>query len=257
MIRVQNLVKQFQLSKEQLKELPNKPVSKVATAVNDISFECQPGRVYALLGPNGAGKTTTLRMIATIFKPSSGSIFVNGFDTKKQETEVRQSLGFLTGSTGLYERLTPGELVAYFAGFYKMDKAVFKRRKEELFSLLGIHEFEKKRIGTLSTGMRQKVSIARTMIHDPQVVVFDEPTSGLDVITAQAIIELVRNCKKQGKTVLFSTHIMEEVELLCDDLGIIHKGKMLYNGTFQDFMTQKKAPTLVEAFINLVQSNPS
>lgn len=250
MIDIQQLIKEFSLSKKQQREMDLK-VSTVR-AVNQISFQCQPGRIFSLLGPNGAGKTTTLRMIATILTPTSGNITVAGHSVLDAPNEVRRQIGFLTGSTGLYHRLTPNEVIKYFADLYGMEPANFKQRKDELFTLLDIHEFASKRIGQLSTGMKQKVSIARTMIHDPQVVIFDEPTSGLDVITAENIIQLIRNCKAQGKTVIFSSHIMSEVDLLCDDLAIIHKGKLKYNNTMDAFREEMKAYTLTEAFIRTV-----
>lgn len=162
-------------------------------------------------------------------------------------------MGFLTGSTGLYQRLTPNEVVAYFANLYGMDKTTFQRRKDELFTLLDMHDFARKRIGQLSTGMKQKVSIARTMIHDPEVVVFDEPTSGLDVITAESIIQLIRQCKEDGKTVIFSSHIMSEVDLLCDDLAIIHRGSLCYEGTMEAFRKHYSGRSLTEAFIEVVE----
>ena len=222
--------------------------------VNNISFNCQPGRIYSLLGPNGAGKTTTLRMMATILKPTGGTIKINGYDVVQEGVKVRSSIGFLTGSTGLYQRLTPNELTKYFADLYGVKKDVYERRKNELYSLLGMHDFAKKRIGQLSTGMRQKVSIARTMIHDPDVVIFDEPTSGLDVITAENIVNLIRNCKDDGKTVIFSSHIMSEVDLLCDDLAIIHKGDLIYSSTMEEFREQMKSKNLTEEFIRIVNN---
>ena len=149
---------------------------------------------------------------------------------RRNPKKLEKKIGFLTGSTGLYARLTPDELIKYFADLYNIPKNEFEKRKNELYDLLDMHDFKGKRIGKLSTGMKQKVSICRTMIHDPEVVIFDEPTSGLDVITAENIIELIKDCKKQGKTVIFSSHIMSEVDLLCDDMAIIHKGKMLFNG---------------------------
>lgn len=251
MIVVENLIKEFSLSKKQRQEIGhNAPTIR---AVDDISFTCQPGRIFSLLGPNGAGKTTTLRMIATILKPSAGNITVAGNDVKTNPNAVRASIGFLTGSTGLYQRLTPDEVIKYFADMHGMDRGVYETRRESLFTLLGIHEFAKKKIGQLSTGMKQKVSIARTMIHDPEVVVFDEPTSGLDVITAENIITLIRDCKAQGKTVIFSSHIMSEVDLLCDDLAIIHQGRLCYASTMDQFRTRMKDYTLTEAFIRIVQ----
>ena len=253
MIQVENLTKSFSLSRQQRKELGTDATS--VTAVNSISFTCQPGRIFSLLGPNGAGKTTTLRMISTILEPTSGSIKVNGFDVVEDGKKVRSSIGFLTGSTGLYQRLTPNELIKYFADLYGVDKVVFKQRREELYSLLDMHDFAKKRIGQLSTGMKQKVSIARTMIHNPDVVVFDEPTSGLDVITAENIINLVRQCKVDGKTVIFSSHIMSEVDLLCDDLAIIHKGNLIYNSTMEAFRNQMQTKSLTEEFIRIVNES--
>jgi sodium transport system ATP-binding protein len=251
MIEVQQVTKRFTLSRQQKRELGTKEGS--LTAVDDVSFSCKPGRIFSLLGPNGAGKTTTLRMISTILKPTSGKIKVAGHDVVENGREVRSNIGFLTGSTGLYHRLTPNEVVQYFADLHKVDAKAYKARKEQLFDLLGMNDFAKKRIGQLSTGMKQKVSIARTMIHDPEVVVFDEPTSGLDVITAENIIRLIRQCKEEGKTVIFSSHIMSEVDLLCDDLAIIHKGKLVYSDTLENFRSSWAGSSLTEGFIQLIE----
>lgn len=250
MIEINNLRKEFELTRLQRKELNTKETK--ALAVDDISFVCKPGRVFSLLGPNGAGKTTTLRMISTIFKPTSGTIRIAGIDAVSQPQEARRKIGFLTGSTGLYARLTPVEMVRYFGDLYSIPKTQIEERMERLFSLLDMHEFAGKRIGKLSTGMKQKVSICRTMIHDPEVVVFDEPTSGLDVITAANIIQLIRDCKEQGKTVIFSSHIMSEVDLLCDDIAIIHKGKLLHSGTMEAFRSNMQSDSLTQEFINIV-----
>ena len=253
MIKVENLYKEFQLGKTQRKELAT--TNKITVAVDNISFECQPGRIFSLLGPNGAGKTTTMRMLSTIFKPTSGSIEIAGIDAIKEPQEARRKIGFLTGSAGLYARLTPNELVKYFADLYKVNDADFKERKERLFTLLDMNEFQNKSIGKLSTGMKQKVSICRTMIHDPEVIVFDEPTSGLDVITAENIISLIRDCKNEGKTVIFSSHIMSEVDLLCDDLAIVHKGKLLFNDSMEVFRNQMTTENLTSEFIKIVKEN--
>ena len=250
MIKAENLHKAFKLSRQQRKEMNTK--ARAIKAVDNVSFQCQPGRIYSLLGPNGAGKTTILRMIATILKPTSGSIYVNGFDVLSQDEKVRQQIGFLTGSTALYHRLTPNELVKYFADLYGVDPTTFKKRKEELFTLLEMHDFAKKRIGYLSTGMKQKVSIVRTIIHNPSVVIFDEPTIGLDVITAANIIQLIRQCKEDGKTVIFSSHIMSEVDLLCDDLAIIHKGRLCFASTMEQFRLQMQSKNLTEEFIRII-----
>ena len=253
MIKVENLRKEFKLSKKQMKE--NNTTDPVAVAVNGISFECQEGRIFSLLGPNGAGKTTTLRMISTIAKPTSGSINVGGIDVVDKPEAARAKIGFLTGSTGLYERLTPNEVLKYFADLNDLDKSEFEKRRDHYYDLLDMHDFKSKKIGQLSTGMKQKVSITRTMIHDPEIVVFDEPTSGLDVITAENIIKLIRDCKTAGKTVIFSSHIMSEVDLLCDDLAIINKGKLLYSGTMEDFRNNMQTPTLTGEFIRIVNEN--
>lgn len=253
MIVVDNLWKTFNLSRQQKRERSNGNQSGKIHAVAGINFKCRPGRIFTLLGPNGAGKTTTLRMIATLLQPSKGTITVAGYDARKQAQEVRRRLGFLTGTTKLYERLNPYELVKYYADLHGMEKDRFEQRREELFTLLDMKSFAKRRIGKLSSGMRQKVSIARTMIHDPDVVVFDEPTVGLDVITSKNIIELIRSCRNSGKTVIFSTHIMGEVSLLSDDLAIIHKGKLAYYGTYDEFKKAMKRESLVEEFIRLLE----
>ncbi|HLU88065.1 MAG TPA: ATP-binding cassette domain-containing protein, partial [Taishania sp.] len=169
--------------------------------------------------------------------------------------EARKRIGFLTGSAGLYGRLTPNELINYFGELYGVPKNEIKERKEKLYTLLDMHDFANKKIAKLSTGMKQKVSITRTMIHNPSVVIFDEPTSGLDVITAENIINLVKDCKNEGKTVIFSSHIMSEVDLLSDDIGIIHKGNMLYNDTKANFVQNKQEESLTAEFIRIIKQN--
>jgi sodium transport system ATP-binding protein len=251
MIKVSHLRKEFELSRQQKKELNT--TANYALAVDDLSFECQPGKVFSLLGPNGAGKTTTLRMLSTMLTPTSGSIEIAGVDAVKYPQEARAKIGFLTGSTGLYARLTPIEIIDYFAALYQVPAKEKEERKKYLFDLLHMNDFLQKRIGKLSTGMKQKVSICRTMIHNPDVVIFDEPTSGLDVITAENIIKLIRDCKDQGKTVIFSSHIMSEVDLLCDDLAIVHKGELKYTGQMSGFRQNMEASNLTEEFIRIVQ----
>lgn len=254
MIVVQDLWKKFERDREQRKEA-NGGKRGLVEAVAGMSFTCNPGRVFSLLGPNGAGKTTTLRMIATLLKPTAGSITVAGIDAGLHPREVRRKIGFLTGTTKLYERLTPEELVRYYADLHEVEPQVYRRKRDELFDLLGIGEFANRRIGKLSTGMRQKVSIARTMIHDPEVIIFDEPTVGLDVITARHILDLIRSCRAQGKTVLFSTHVMGEVSLLSDDLAIMHNGRLCYNGSYEAFRKAMQRPSLEEEFIRIVEES--
>jgi sodium transport system ATP-binding protein len=249
MIQIDNLTKSFTSKTGK----GFKKVTTTVNAVNKVSFECKPGRIFSLLGPNGAGKTTTLRMIAGIINPTSGSAIVDGIDISQGNDEVKKRIGFLTGSTGLYERLNPDETLDFFGKIYRLPDAELKERKEYLFEKLGINEFRKKRMGQMSTGMKQKVSIARTLIHDPEVLIFDEPTSGLDVITADSIIDLIRESKENNKTVIFSSHIMSEVDLLCDDLAIINKGSIIYNDSFENFKKEMKADNLTQEFINRVK----
>jgi sodium transport system ATP-binding protein len=254
MINVENLRKQFKLSRAQKREMGPDFQGSTVDAVAGISFTCRPGRIFSLLGPNGAGKTTTLRMISTMLKPSAGSIEVDGFDVGKNPEKVRERLGFLTGSTKLYHRLTANELVKYYADLHGIDRSRFESRRDEIFTLLDMHDFAKQRIAKMSSGMKQKVSIARTIIHDPSVMVFDEATAGLDVVASRGIVELIRRAKDRGKTVLFSTHRMGEVSQLSDDLAIVHKGKLLFNGTYADFTAQMQADTLEDEFIRTVES---
>ncbi|MDH5643085.1 MAG: ATP-binding cassette domain-containing protein [Gemmatimonadota bacterium] len=253
MIRVENLSKTFKVTKQLKKELGvGAPANGLITAVDNINFECKPGRVFGLLGPNGAGKTTALRMIATMLKPTSGRIEVAGIDAMEEPQKVRANIGFLTGNTGLYDRLTATEMVRYHARLHGMDEKTFEERRRLLFSQLGMESFADRRIARLSTGMRQKVSIARTIISDPGVIVFDEPTSGLDVMTSRGIVNLIRQCRDQGNTVLFSTHIMSEVQLLCDDIAIIHRGKLYFNGSREEFESGMTHDSYEDEFIHLV-----
>lgn len=252
MISIEGVTKRFRLRREKTSG-PRVEQGGTINAVDHVTLTCRPGRVFSLLGPNGAGKTTLLRMVATMLRPTTGRISVAGFDTVTEQQEVRGRIGFLTGTTGLYERLTPFEIIGYYGELHGLDRAQLKRRRDMLFQSLGIDGFADRRIGRLSSGMRQKVSIARTMIHDPEVVVFDEPTVGLDVITAKSIISLIRRCRDEGKTVIFSTHIMGEVSLLSDDLAIMHKGRLLYSGGFREFSENMSARSIEDQFIRLVE----
>jgi sodium transport system ATP-binding protein len=253
MIEVKGVTKEYVLSRKEQKEANSSDQRRVA--VSNVSFTCHPGRVFSLLGPNGAGKTTILRMIASILSPTQGSITVGGHDTQTSPNAARRQMGFLTGSTGLYDRLTVNEVLKYFADLFDVSATDFKTRQERIYSLLDMHGFANKRCGALSTGMKQKVSIARTMIHDPQVVVFDEPTSGLDVISAENIINLVHDLRSAGKTVIFSSHNMSEVDLLADDLAIIHHGKLVVNGTMEAFRSQMQDPSLTKEFIRIIKGS--
>lgn len=220
-------------------------------AAEAISFRCAPGEIYGLLGANGAGKTTTLRMLATIFTPTSGTARVAGFDVVREPAKVRAHIGFLSTATALYDRLTAAETVEYFGQLYGLDAATIARRSSELFKALDMEEFRDRRCAKLSTGMKQKVSIARTLVHDPPVMIFDEPTIGLDVMAARSITDFIRECRNRGKTVIFSTHVMSEVEKLCDRIGIIHNGRMRTEGTLDELRARHQKTSLEEIFVEI------
>ena len=252
MIEIKNISKSYKLTRKQRKEMGSDFIGDSVLAVDNVSLSCKPGRIFGLIGPNGAGKTSILRMIGTMLKPSSGTISVNGFDTVDQPQSVKKNLGFLSGNTGLYDRLTAEEMVKYYADLHEMLDADYQKSQERLFALLNMEEFAGRRIGKLSTGMMQKVNIARTMIHEPDVVVFDEPTSGLDVMASRSIIRLIKECGEEGRTVIFSSHRLAEIQSLCDDLAIIHKGELYFNGTYEEFESQQQENTLEDEFIRLV-----
>ena len=255
MIEVSNLSKVFHLTKDQRKIVgSNKLRTKKFIAVDDISFKCLPGRIFCLIGPNGSGKTTTLRMIATMISPTSGEIKIKNQNVKFDPQTARKSIGFMTNQTALYDRLSPYEMVKYFSDLNGIPKDIFKKRCSEIFEKLNMNSFSNKRIGTLSSGMKQKTSIARTIIHDPEVIVFDEPTTGLDIMTSRSIIELIRDSKKEGKTIIFSSHRMEEVQALVDDIGIIFNGKMIFSGTKEDFEKQKESKSYDDELIRIIES---
>ncbi len=221
-------------------------------AVDNVSFRCEPGKIYGLLGANGAGKTTTLRMLATILEPTGGTALICGYDIVEQPEKVRASVGFLSTATALYPRLTAQEIVEYFGRLNGLDEPTLKERVDGIFNRLDMNEFRDRRCDKLSTGMKQKTSIARTLVHDPPVMIFDEPTLGLDVMTARTIIAFIRECRDQGKTVIFSTHVMSEVEKLCDVIGIIQSGKLLAEGTLQQLREKNGERDLEEIFVKIV-----
>jgi sodium transport system ATP-binding protein len=221
-------------------------------AVTDVSFTCQPGRIYGLLGANGAGKTTTLRMLATLLQPTSGTAAVAGHDVIAAPEQVRANVGFLAASTALYGRLTAREMIAYFGRLNGMEDDAIRARIRILADELGMHDFLDRRCDKFSTGMKQKTSIARTLVHDPAVMIFDEPTLGLDVMTARAIVKFVRACRERGKTVIYSTHVMSEVEKLCDTIGIIHNGRLVAEGTLPELQTRFAERDMEEIFVKAV-----
>ncbi len=218
-------------------------------AVSDVSFRCEPGQIYALLGANGAGKTTTLRMLATILTPTAGTATVAGCDIRHDAAEVRRNVGFLSTATALYGRLSAREMVEYFGRLNGLNGVALKQRVDELFRILEIGDFERRKCDKLSTGMKQKVSIARTLVHDPPVMILDEPTIGLDVLAARTIVNFIHGCRERGKTVLFSTHIMSEVEKLADHVGIIHDGRIMAEGTLEELRAGHEGDDLEEIFV--------
>ena len=221
-------------------------------AVDNVSFTCQPGEIYSLLGANGAGKTTTLRMLATILEPTDGTAVICGHDVIEEPEKVRANVGFLSTATALYPRLTAQELVEYFGRLNGLDGPTLKKRVDDIFNRLDMNGFRDRRCDKLSTGMKQKTSIARTLVHDPPVMIFDEPTTGLDVMTARTIITFISDCRDRGKAIIFSTHIMSEVERLCDHLGIIHDGKLLAHGTVPELRAKYGEHNLEEIIVKVV-----
>ena len=256
MIELTNVSKLFTLTKDQRKVVGESELRpKLFTAVNSISLKCNESSVFALIGPNGSGKTTTLRMISTMISPTSGTIKIKDRDVSDDGRIARKSIGFMTNQTALYDRLSPFEMVKYFADLNSMDKTVFDKRCKDIFDRLDMNTFANKRIGTLSSGMKQKTSIARTIIHDPDIIVFDEPTTGLDVMTSRSIIELIRNSKNENKTIIFSSHRMEEVQSLADDIGVIYNGKLIFNGTKSDFESLSDLASYDDTLINLIDNS--
>ena len=241
MIEARNLVKRFRDNKR-----------GTVCAVDGVSFICRPGEIYGLLGANGAGKTTTLRMLATILAPTEGTALVAGCDITREPQTVRSRVGFLSTATALYGRLSAQEMVEYFGRLHGLDESTLRRRVDELFARLEMNDFRDRRCDKLSTGMKQKVSIARTLVHDPSVMIFDEPTVGLDVIAARAITTFIRECRDHGKTVVFSTHVMSEVEKLCDHIGIIHGGKLLAEGTLAELRARFGLHDLEDLFVKVI-----
>jgi len=221
-------------------------------AADAVSFRVAPGTIYGLLGANGAGKTTTLRMLATLLRPTSGTASVAGFDVATQPDKVRVVVGFLATSTALYARLTAREMVAYFGRLHGIGEEALRARIALLAEQLDMHEFLDRRCEKLSTGMKQKTSIARMLVHDPQVMIFDEPTVGLDVMAARAIVQFVRDCRARGKTVIYSTHVMSEAEKLCDVVGIIHGGSIRAEGSVGELKSRTGERDLEEAFVRIV-----
>lgn len=224
-LKVENVSKTFKLSKKQQKI--EKTNEKYRRAAKSISFTAHEGEIYGLLGPNGAGKTTVLRIISSLIKADEGDVLVNNVSVNKNPSGVRKQIGFLTSELKLEDFFTPDYLYDYFSQLHDVDSEVLKSRKEKLFKQFGIDEFRYVKISDLSTGMKQKVSLVISIVHNPPIIIFDEPTNGLDVITAKTVTDFLVELKKEGKTIILSTHIFSLVEKLCDRVGIIIDGKMI------------------------------
>jgi sodium transport system ATP-binding protein len=223
------------------------------SAITDISFECTPGAIFGLLGPNGAGKTTTLRILSTVLKPTGGRAIVAGHDVLIDPQGVRANIGYMSASTGIYDRMTAWELVEYFGQLYGLSRERLRERMEDIFNWLQMNDFRDTLGSKMSTGMKQKVSIARTIVHDPPVLIFDEPTSGLDVLVARAVLQNILELRDRGKTIVFSTHSMHEVEKLCSRVAVIHKGRVQAEGAPHELLEQFDQPNLEELFFYLVE----
>jgi sodium transport system ATP-binding protein len=224
-------------------------------AIENVSFDAYPGEIFGLLGPNGAGKTTTIRAISTIIQPTSGTVEVKGFSTHTQPQLVRRNIGVLSTEVGVYERFTGRENLRYFGQLYDLEPTQLEQRINELSNLLKMQEFIDRPAGKYSTGMKQKLAIARSIVHDPDVIFFDEPTSGLDVLAAQTILKFMHHAKDQGKCIVFSTHHLHEAEKLCERVGIIHNGHLIACDSINNIVTNSNTNNLEEAFLKIVQAS--
>ena len=231
LLQVQGLTKTFRLSAKQQKL--EKTKEKVRVAVNNLSFAARRGEIFGLLGPNGAGKTTTLRLLATLIRPDSGDAMIDGASVVRQPDEVRSRIGFLTSELKLEDCFTPNYLFDFFADLHKVAPALRNKRKQELFARFGIDRFAEVKVANLSTGMKQKVSLVVSIVHDPDIIIFDEPTNGLDVLTAKVVTDFLEQLRGEGKTIIVSTHIFSLIEKLCDRVGIIISGKMIVCDTLE------------------------
>jgi sodium transport system ATP-binding protein len=241
MIQVESLTKQFH-------DLKMGPVY----ALDHVSFEVRPGEIFGLLGPNGAGKTTCLRIFSTVLKPTSGRALIAGYDVAKYPEKVRSHIGFMSNNTGIYDRMTAWEMVEYYGRLYGIPEEPLQARLKEIFTTLQMNNMKDVLGSKMSTGMKQKVSIARTIVHDPPVLIFDEPTTGLDVLVAREVLKTIADLKSKGKCIILSTHIMREVEKLCDRVAIIHRGRILATGTVEELVERYGQPDIEEVFFKLI-----
>lgn len=245
MIEVHNLTKRFML-----------PRGGELAAVDGVSFSVAAGEVYGLLGPNGAGKTTTIRMILGLLQPSSGAAAIAGFSSAVAPDEVKRRVGLVSASAGLYQWLTVKEMLLYFADLYGVVPAAARDELHRLSRLLGIADLLQRRCATLSTGQKQRVHLARALIHRPPVLLLDEPTIGLDVLGSQVIVEYIQLLKKEGKAAIITTHRLDEAERMCDRFGLMHKGQIVREGTLEQLRAETGCASLVEMFLKLADVGP-
>ena len=227
-------------------------IYKKRKVVNKASVQVSKGEIVGLLGPNGAGKTTALRILSTVLRPSSGQVTINGYDVLTQPFLVRHQIGYVSANTAVYDRMTAWEMVEYFGRLYGLEKEPLRQRMENIFQRLRMNEIRDCMGAKMSTGMKQKVSIARAIVHDPPVLIFDEATVGLDVLVARAMLETVAELRDQGKCIIFSTHIMREAERLCNRIAIVHRGHILANGTLAELTEEYGEDDLEELFFQLI-----
>ena len=225
-------------------------------AVNRLSFAVPPGEVYGLLGANGAGKTTTLRMIMGLLTPTSGDVEILGQHVSIHPDRIKRQLGLVSASAGLYQWLTPRELLEFFAGGFGLTKEESHRRITVLAELMDLHRFIDRRCATLSTGQKQRVNLARALVHDPPVVLLDEPTRGLDVVGSQVVFQFVRTLRNASKSVVVCTHQLDEAERLCDRFGLLHRGRLCHEGTLQQLRDETHKSTIVEMFVDMLKEQP-
>lgn len=240
-VQVEGLIKEF-----------TTPKKEIVKAVDDISFNVEQGEIFGLIGDNGAGKTTTLRVMSTLIEPTHGNVEVCGLNVKKDSTEVRKSIGFLSGTTGLYGRLSPKDILRYFGGLYGLKGTTLTNRINDLRDQFGIADFFDRACDQLSTGQKQRVNLARAIIHQPRLLFLDEPTSGLDVQSSQGVLEFIESSRRDGVTIVFCSHIMTEVERLCDRVVILHAGKIMGRGTVPELKEMTGQSTMERAFLQLV-----
>lgn len=230
------------------------PRGEEKRAVDGLSFRVSAGRIYGLLGPNGAGKTTSLRLLSGLMTPTGGTAVLAGHDVSAEPNTAKRVIGFLTANTGLYQRLTGRELLIYFAQLHRLDPVQARRRADELIDWFGIGGFADLRCGALSTGQRQRVNIARALVGDPPILIMDEPTLGLDVLSNRVILEFIRRERQRGKTIILSTHYLDEAEDLCDGIGLLHEGRIVAEGDIDALRAQTGEVRLSNIFLKVIHA---